>query len=159
MPSSATVRTTLTDTARDQVTAALQPLLVDLVDLSLLAKQAHWTVTGPEFRSLHLQLDEITASTRLHSDRVAERLSTIGVVPDGRSASVAGTTRIAEFPARWIPGPEVVALVGDALQGIGVRAREAQQELGAVDPVSDDLLTEIIGQLEEHLWMLSVQER
>lgn len=57
-------RSPLTDAERDRVSAALQPLLVDLVDLSLVAKQAHWTVVGPRFRELHLELDEIATLVR-----------------------------------------------------------------------------------------------
>ena len=39
----------------------LQGALVDLLDLSLIAKQAHWNILGPRFRSIHLQLDEVVA--------------------------------------------------------------------------------------------------
>ncbi|MFJ6120357.1 ferritin-like domain-containing protein [Streptomyces sp. NPDC092129] len=38
-----------------------------------MAKQAHWNVYGPRFRSVHLQLDEVVATTRGYADRIAER--------------------------------------------------------------------------------------
>ena len=47
--------------AQEAVTNALQESLVDLIDLSLVAKQAHWSVVGPRFRSIHLALDEVSA--------------------------------------------------------------------------------------------------
>jgi starvation-inducible DNA-binding protein len=34
----------------------LQRILVDLVELHLQGKQAHWNVVGANFRDLHLQL-------------------------------------------------------------------------------------------------------
>ena len=37
-----TIPSPLDDTARDEVALRLQPVLVDLVDLSLAAKQLHW---------------------------------------------------------------------------------------------------------------------
>ena len=32
---------------------ALQETVVDMIDLSLIAKQAHWNVVGQQFRSVH----------------------------------------------------------------------------------------------------------
>ena len=76
----------------DSVGSALQSVLVDLIDISLQGKQAHWNIQGPRFRSLHLQLDEIVSFARTASDDVAERLSAINVAPDGRAANVAATS-------------------------------------------------------------------
>lgn len=67
-------------TPNETVGADLQAALVELVDLALVGKQAHWNVTGPQFRSVHLELDEIVALARASSDRVAERIATVGVV-------------------------------------------------------------------------------
>ena len=49
------------------VEKALQQALVDLTDLSLLGKQAHWNIKGTRFRALHLQLDEIVDEVRVAS--------------------------------------------------------------------------------------------
>src|SRR5438105_13213207 len=80
------VKSPLADADLKTVAEALQGALVDLVDLSLVAKQIHWNIVGPRFRSVHLQLDEVVASARTHSDTVAERGSALGVPPDGRAA-------------------------------------------------------------------------
>ncbi|MFE1500266.1 ferritin-like domain-containing protein, partial [Streptomyces albidoflavus] len=58
---------------REIAGAALQATLVDLLDLSLVAKQAHWNLYGPRFRPVHVQLDEVAAIARDHADMVAER--------------------------------------------------------------------------------------
>ena len=81
----------LEDQARDITGAALQATLVDLVDLSLVAKQAHWNLVGRQFHDVHLHLDELVKKARKYSDAVAERLAAIGVSPDGRAATVAPT--------------------------------------------------------------------
>src|SRR3954447_21247662 len=44
------------------VAGELQRMLVDLVDLALIGKQAHWNVEGAHFRSVHLFLDELVES-------------------------------------------------------------------------------------------------
>ena len=71
------------------VVKALQQALVDLTDLSLQAKQAHWNIAGSGFRALHLHLDEIVDEVRLAADDVAERMTAIQAIPAGRAATVA----------------------------------------------------------------------
>ena len=62
-----------------RTTELLQKNLVNMIDLALLLKQAHWNVLGQNFRSIHLQLDEIIASVRAaSSDEIAERITTLG---------------------------------------------------------------------------------
>lgn len=39
------------------VAVELQSMLVDLLDLSLIGKHAHWNVEGRMFRSVHQELD------------------------------------------------------------------------------------------------------
>lgn len=73
----------------DEVGRELQATLVELIDLSLIGKQLHWSVSGPLFRSLHLQLDELVESWRDLADTVAERAVTIGFWPDGQARAVA----------------------------------------------------------------------
>ncbi|MFC7280147.1 Dps family protein, partial [Paractinoplanes rhizophilus] len=82
----ATIHSVLEPQARDATATALQQTLVDLIDLGLVAKQAHWTVTGPRFRSLHQQLDEVVDTTRTHADTIAERCAAIGVAPNTATA-------------------------------------------------------------------------
>ncbi|MGC7367981.1 DNA starvation/stationary phase protection protein, partial [Mycobacteroides abscessus subsp. abscessus] len=77
----------------------LQKVLVDLIELSLQGKQAHWNVVGSNFRDLHLQLDELVDFAREGSDTIAERMRALDAVPDGRSDTVAATTTLPEFPA------------------------------------------------------------
>ena len=67
----------------------LQETLIDLIDLGLQAKQAHWNVVGPRFRSVHLQLDDLVAFTRDFSDTVAERIVTLGDAADGSASAIA----------------------------------------------------------------------
>lgn len=85
------VKSTLSEKALGATAPALQDTLVDLLGLSLVGKQAHWNIVGPRFRSIHLQLDEVVATARAHSDTVAERAAALGVSPDGRPETIAAT--------------------------------------------------------------------
>ena len=107
----------LNDSDRKIVGECLQGALIDLIDLSLLAKQAHWNLVGRNFRSLHLQLDEIVDVARKHTDRVAERAIAIGVNPDGRCGTVARETQLKQLNAGYLQDTQVV----EAFTDIGVR--------------------------------------
>jgi starvation-inducible DNA-binding protein len=82
------IRGPLSTDEQKQTVEALQSSLIELIDLSLAAKQAHWNVVGPHFRSIHLQLDELVAAARKHTDVVAERIVALGGNADGRAETV-----------------------------------------------------------------------
>ncbi|PAY17540.1 DNA starvation/stationary phase protection protein [Rhodopirellula sp. SM50] len=142
----------------EQVTSLLQHNLVNLVDLALLMKQAHWNVFGPNFRSIHLQLDEIIATVRDSSDEVAERIAALGVAADGRSGTVAANSDLADYPREFVDVKQTIGLVADATKTTIDSLRAAIEKLGDLDPVSEDLLIAIAGPMEKHLWMLQAQE-
>ncbi|MET8951902.1 Dps family protein [Streptomyces sp. NPDC004393] len=151
------VKSPLSDTDLKIVSEALQGALVDLVDLSLVAKQVHWNVIGPRFRSIHLQLDEVVDSARLHSDTVAERASALGVPPDGRAATVAQGSGIGAVPQGWVKDTDAVGTLVSALGAVIARMRERVQATAAPDPVSQDIFIGITADLEKHHWMFQAE--
>lgn len=151
------VRSTLDVDARTAVAARLQPLLVDLIDLTLTAKQLHWIVVGPQFKPVHEHLDEIVDQYRLWSDEVAERMTAIGVAPDGRVQRVAGDSPADPAPESWTSVEGVVAAITDRIEAAATATRERLDGLGDLDVASEDLLIEILQGLEQQLWMWSVQ--
>ncbi|MCL7430383.1 Dps family protein [Streptomyces sp. NPDC057806] len=151
------VKSPLSDTDLKTVSEALQGALVDLVDLALVAKQIHWNVIGPRFRSVHLQLDEVVTTARTHSDTVAERASALGVSPDGRAATVAAGTGIETAPEGWIKDADAVGTMVNALGAVITRMRERVGATGEADPVSQDMFITITAELEKHHWMFQAE--
>ncbi|MFI8826627.1 Dps family protein [Streptomyces sp. NPDC053431] len=151
------VKSPLSETDLKTVGGALQGALVDLVDLALVAKQVHWNVVGPRFRSVHLQLDEVVTTARTHSDTVAERASAIGVNPDGRAATVASGSAIGAVPEGWIKDEEAVRILVDALDAVVTRMRERIDATGDPDPVTQDILIGLTADLEKHAWMFQAE--
>jgi starvation-inducible DNA-binding protein len=141
----------------DTVASELQETLVELVELALQGKQAHWNVTGPNFRSVHLELDEIVDSARLASDRVAERIVTIGRSPDGRAATIANTPPFSPFPTGAVGAAQAVEVVGSRIDELAGRLRERIGRLGETDPVSQGILVDVDEELEKQAWMLRAQ--
>ncbi|MFE1369689.1 Dps family protein [Streptomyces anulatus] len=151
------VKSTLSESDLKVVGTALQGALVDLVDLSLVAKQVHWNVVGPRFRSVHLQLDDVVVTARQHSDTVAERASAVGVNPDGRSGTVAKETAIAAVPEGWIKDTDAVRILVDALSVVIGRMRERIEATDEPDPITQDLLIGLTAELEKHAWMFQAE--
>ncbi|GHC81352.1 Dps family protein [Streptomyces flavofungini] len=151
------VKSPLPDDDLKTVSEALQGALVDLVDLSLVAKQIHWNVVGPRFRSVHLQLDEVVDTARLHSDTVAERASTLGVSPDGRAGTVASSSGIGQVPDGWVKDTDAVGALVDALGAVITRMRKRVGATGDADPVSQDIFIQITADLEKHHWMFQAE--
>jgi starvation-inducible DNA-binding protein len=138
-----------------EVGEALQEVLVDLVDLSLVGKHLHWNVEGLTFRSVHLQLDELVDSWRAMSDEVAERAAALGFAPDGQAAAVARASRIDAFPAGRITDRDVVSGLTGRLADVIDRARYAMAAVR--DSISEDLLIDVIRTLEKQHWTLRAQ--
>lgn len=146
-------------TASATLAANLQAVLVDLTDLHLQGKQAHWNIVGPNFRDLHLVLDEVVEAARGFADDVAERMRALYAVPDGRSSTVSLNTSLAEFPAGEVSTAEAVDLVVDALYRTAGTIRRVHDEVDDEDPTSADILHTILERLEQLAWLIVSENR
>lgn len=142
---------------RQAVAVELQGMLVDLLDLTLIGKHAHWNVEGPRFRSVHPELDELVDAWRVLSDDVAERAVTIGASPDGQAETIAGATEFDPLPAGHLGDVQVLEAIIDRLTEASIRALERIERVAVDDPVTCDLLVRVAGTLEKQLWMIQAQ--
>jgi starvation-inducible DNA-binding protein len=143
----------------DTITAELQPLLIELADLALVGKQAHWNVTGPLFLPVHQQLDDLVNDVRGWADEVAERIMAVGGSADARVATVAAETPFAALPAGRITDDKAIALVLERLDIVIAASRRRIEALDGIDLVSQDLVIAVVAGLEKHRWMFSAQQR
>ncbi|WP_280270126.1 Dps family protein [Nocardia wallacei] len=150
--------TTTLDTEQQRIAGeALCGAVVDLIDLTLIAKQAHWNVLGPRFRPVHLALDELVTAARKFTDAAAERAAAIGVSPDGRARTVAEETSAEGFPAGWQRDTDVVEAITGNLAAIIRRMRARIDATDKADPVTQDLFLDITARLEQLHWMWEAQ--
>jgi starvation-inducible DNA-binding protein len=138
--------------------AVLQATVVDLIDLSLVAKQAHWNVVGKNFRSVHLQLDELVAIARKYIDEAAERANAIGVSPNGKARTVVESSGIPDYPDGWLSDDQTVSAIVAVLAALVKRLRGRIDETDKTDLVTQDLLIEIARSLEQAHWMWQAQQ-
>ncbi len=135
----------------------LQLVLTDLIELQLQGKQAHWNIVGPNFRDLHLQLDELVAAAREFADETAERMRALHALPDGRSTTIAASTRLEQFPAGLTQTKDAVKLITDRLERTVQTMRDVHDEVEEEDPTTADLLHAFIARLEQLAWMVSAE--
>ena len=140
--------------ASPELSENLQQVLVDLIELHLQGKQAHWNVIGTNFRDLHLQLDELVDFAREGSDTIAERMRALDAVPDGRSDTVAAATTLPDFPAYEHSTTEVVDLITARTYAAVDTMRAVHDAVDAEDPSTADLLHQLIDGLEKQAWLI-----
>jgi starvation-inducible DNA-binding protein len=137
----------------------LQRVLVDLIELHLQGKQAHWNLVGTNFRDLHLQLDDIVNIAREASDTIAERIRALNFVPDGRSDTVTASTTLPAFPPAEQTTTDTVDVITTAIYAAVHTLRTVHDDVDNADPSSADLLHIIIDDLEKAAWMLKSENR
>jgi starvation-inducible DNA-binding protein len=145
--------------ASTQLRENLQRVLVDLIELHLQGKQAHWNVVGTNFRDLHLQLDELVDFAREASDTVAERMRALDVIPDGRSDTVAAATSLPQFPPYEHSTSEVVDLITVRTYATVDTLRTVHDAVDAEDPSTADILHQLIDGLEKLAWLIKSENR
>lgn len=138
---------------------ALQQVLVDFIGLSLVGKQAHWNVVGPNFRDLHLNLDEVVDIAREGSDDFAERMRALHVAPDGRPKEVVAHSSLPEFAAGEISTHDGIRLMVQTIEATVATMRRVHDDVDAEDPTTADTLHEYITKLEQQAWFLSAELR
>lgn len=137
----------------------LQAVLVGLVELQSQAKQAHWTLVGPQFRSTHLELDEVVDAVREYADSVAERMRALQAVPDGRTRTVAKDTSLDDFPAGEVSVERAVAVISERILAVVNVIRAVHDDVDGQDPTSADILHTVLEGLEKQRWMFAAQLR
>ncbi|MEN0022952.1 DNA starvation/stationary phase protection protein [Microbacterium sp. LWO14-1.2] len=146
-------------TASPTLAANLQTVLVDLIELSLQGKQAHWNVVGRNFRDTHRQLDEIIDAARTFSDTVAERMRALHAVPDGRTDTIAETTSLPAFPMGEVSTEDTIDLITARLEAAIGTMRDVHDAVDEEDPTSADILHAVLESLEQFAWMVSAENR
>lgn len=154
-----TIHSPLSADAQKPTVEELQATLIELVDLSLAGKQAHWNVVGAHFRSVHLQLDELVAAARGHADLVAERVVALGGNPDGTPETIVAERTSGAMQTGYLTDQDVVHAVVERLgRSIG-RIRDAMRAVEETDPTSQDLVNSVLLDLEKQSWMFQAMLR
>lgn len=147
----------LREPVRREVGHELEAVLLELIDLSLLGKQLHWSLSGPLVPVLHRHLDELVQCWHELADKAAERAIAIGYWPDGQADAVAAHDEHAAVARGPVEDQAVVSLLVQFLAAVTERTRGRLSRLGALDVVSQQVLIEVVRELEQQLWIMRAQ--
>jgi starvation-inducible DNA-binding protein len=141
------------DTAK-RVAEILQDRLIGLIDMSLAVKHAHWNVIGPGFISAHELFDSHVAEIRAMADEVAERISTLGGIPNGLPGFIVDRRGWDDYAiGRGVVEAHLGAL-DKVYDMITEGHRRALLDVAGDDVVTADLLTGQTRKLELMQWFL-----
>lgn len=144
----------LSSQAAQELTDKLQDRLISLVDLSLVLKHIHWNVVGPGFIAVHELLDDQVAGVRAMADEVAERIATLGVVPNALAGHITRTRTWDDYDLGRAIVEAHLAALDKVYDGVIGDHRNAVEETAKLDPVTEDLLTAQLGKLELYQWFV-----
>lgn len=145
----------LSSDKRKRVVEILNQQLVDLINLQLQAKQAHWNVKGPHFIGLHELFDKVAEAIEPLVDEVAERAAALGGLVDGTVEGVAKKTTLDPYPTEIVDGKDHVESLSSAIAAVGKSARTAIDETDELgDKDTADLFTEVSRVLDKKLWFV-----
>lgn len=132
----------------------LGPVVVDLTALAVDGKQAHWHVRGANFQAVHELLDSIVDHAHDYADTAAERVVALGLPLDVRVQTVGLKATNPPLTAGFQQSDDTIAQIIASIDATLVTVRTAVDELGLIDPVSQDVAIEIARGLDKDRWFL-----
>jgi starvation-inducible DNA-binding protein len=136
------------------VVEILQGRLDAMVDLALTLKHIHWNVVGPAFIGVHLMIDTQHAGVQRMVDATAERIATLGGVPSGLPGHIAANRSWEDYELGRANSQAHLAALDLVYRGVITSHREAMDKTETIDPVTNDMLTGHIGELESYHWFV-----
>jgi starvation-inducible DNA-binding protein len=136
------------------VIGILQERLNALNDLALTLKHIHWNVVGPHFIAVHTMLDPQVDAVRLMADETAERIATLGGSPSGTPGALVAGRSWDDYSLGRADALEHLGALDVVYSGVVEAHRKAIDATEDPDPVTQDLLIEQAGQLEQYHWFV-----
>ena len=132
----------------------LQERLAALLDLQLTLKHIHWNVVGLNFISVHEFLDPQVDSVREMTDAVAERIATLGGEPLGTPGAIIKFRTWDDYALNREPTVRHLSALDAVYAGVISDHRKAVEQLGELDPVTEDLFIGHLADLEQYQWFV-----
>lgn len=141
--------------ARLELISLLNICLANAIDLHWQVKQAHWNIRGKHFYSRHELFDDLAKHLRKQADTVAERAGTLGGYAEGTIRLAANNSQLPEYDLEAVDGDSHLRALVERFARYAASMRDGiRRSEDLEDPVTVDLLTQILGEVELDLWFL-----
>ena len=124
-----------------EVANILQDRLIDVIDLGLSLKHAHWNVVGPGFMPAHELFDSQADTARRMADEIAERIATFGAIPNGLPEFMVSRRHWDDYSLGWGVSSAHIGALDRVFNRVIAAHRFAITQIAPIDPVTADLLT------------------
>jgi starvation-inducible DNA-binding protein len=147
--------TGLGDSARRDVSGALNTLLSDFFALYVKTKNFHWHMSGPYFRDYHLLLDEQSDQIYATLDAIAERVRKLGGTTVRSIGHISRLQRLADNDADFVTAPDMLAELQDDNARMAAYMRETHALCDQYNDVATaSMLENWIDEAERRVWFL-----
>ena len=142
------------DEERRKSVKGLQQLTVDLLALHNMYQEAHWDLTGPLYLQLHEYYQKQADFYLEQADTLAERVLHLGASVDGRSSTIARTTKLSEMPEGYLTDDHSIKLLLDRVSVLQKEIYELIGETEDGDPPTSNKLQDLAYSVDKDLWQL-----
>jgi starvation-inducible DNA-binding protein len=141
--------------ARSDLIELLNTCLATAIDLHWQVKQAHWNIRGKQFISRHELFDDVADHVRAHADKFAERAAALGGYALGTIRLATKNSELEEYDLSAVNGDDHIRALVDRVARYASLIRDGiQRSADSNDPVTEDLFTQVLGEVEQDLWFL-----
>ncbi|HYO39342.1 MAG TPA: DNA starvation/stationary phase protection protein [Nocardioidaceae bacterium] len=137
-----------------RVIDALQLRLHAHNDLHLTLKHVHWNVVGPHFIAVHEMIDPQVEAVRAMADDTAERIATLGGSPKGTPGAIVAERPWEDYSIGRGTTQQHLGALDLVYRGVIEGTRSAVEEVGDLDPVTEDMLVGQLDKLELFHWFI-----
>ena len=138
----------------DELAVILQERLSAYNDLHLTLKHVHWNVVGPNFIGVHEMIDPQVELVRGFADAAAERIAALGGSPRGTVGAISQDRKWDDYALGRDTVPAHLAALDLVYNGVIESSRKAIEQVGELDPVTEDLLIGQTAELEQFQWFV-----
>lgn len=134
-------------------TEALSRLLVEILDVALCVRHAHWNARGPDLLPKQDLLEEVGESLDRQADRVAIRIRALGGVAPGTAQCIITQSSMKPYPVEVTEGQDHMEAVAQRLGLLSAEARlSIYDSKGLGDPVTVRIMGDVNAAIDHALW-------